>query len=222
MHPLIQGLLTHPMAKRQPVRTIGRILRWQLFGPRYQPIPVEFGQSSKLLVKKGMAGATGNVYYGLHEFDEMIFLLKVLRQSDLFVDIGANIGSYSVLIANEVGCRVKSFEPNPTTFRALVENIKLNDLFSVCETHQKGVGADSGNIGFTDGLDTVNHVEFKAGAIEVPIVALDDLDWTFDGSIYMKIDVEGFESFVIDGGEKLFSSGKVALMMMELNGSSDS
>jgi hypothetical protein len=43
-----------------------------------------------------MTGATGNVYYGLHEFQDMAFVTHYLREGYLFADIGANIGSYSV------------------------------------------------------------------------------------------------------------------------------
>jgi hypothetical protein len=37
--------------------------------------------------------ATGNLYVGLHEFEEMAFLLHFLRRGDLFADVGANVGS---------------------------------------------------------------------------------------------------------------------------------
>ena len=45
----------------------------------------------------GMTGATGNVYCGLHEFEDMALVLHALRPRDLFVDVGANVGSYTVL-----------------------------------------------------------------------------------------------------------------------------
>ena len=44
-----------------------------------------------------MHGVTGNVYCGLHDFAEMSFMLHLLRAGDLFADIGANVGSYTVL-----------------------------------------------------------------------------------------------------------------------------
>ena len=45
------------------------------------------------MARKGMTGASGNIYFGLHEFEEMGFLLHFLREEDLFIDIGAYIGS---------------------------------------------------------------------------------------------------------------------------------
>lgn len=46
-----------------------------------------------------MTGATGNWYCGLQEYEDMSFVLHALRPGDLFVDVGANIGSYSILAA---------------------------------------------------------------------------------------------------------------------------
>jgi hypothetical protein len=40
---------------------------------------------------------SGNIYAGLHEFGDMAFVLHFLRAGDLFADVGANIGSYTVL-----------------------------------------------------------------------------------------------------------------------------
>ncbi len=44
-----------------------------------------------MVVEPGTTGATGNVYCGLHEFEDMALLLHILRKVDRFVDIGANI-----------------------------------------------------------------------------------------------------------------------------------
>lgn len=54
-------------------------------------------EGARLMVRNGMTGATGNIYCGLHEFTDMSFVLHLLRPDDLFVDVGANIGSYTVL-----------------------------------------------------------------------------------------------------------------------------
>lgn len=53
-----------------------------------------------------MTGATGNIYVGLHEFEDMAFLLHVLRRTDLFVDVGANIGSYTILAGGAAGAKL--------------------------------------------------------------------------------------------------------------------
>jgi len=44
------------------------------------------------VARPGETGVTGNIYTGLHEFSSMGYLLHVLREGDLFVDVGANVG----------------------------------------------------------------------------------------------------------------------------------
>jgi FkbM family methyltransferase len=52
--------------------------------------------------------------------------LKKASQGGLFVDVGANIGYYSLFLAKEANCKVIAIEPNPTTVKRLKFNIKIN------------------------------------------------------------------------------------------------
>lgn len=220
MHPIIQGFLHHPMAKSRPLDCAFRIVHWQIQSLLKREWVKSFGISAKLIVRRGMAGATGNVYYGLHEFDEMMFLLKSMRSKDTFLDVGANVGAYTVLVAKEIGASVLSFEPSPITFDFLNRNVLLNQIDQLCETHQCCVGSAKGTTGFTKGLDTINHIDPEATENMVEVWPLDEMEINSD-SIFVKIDVEGFESYVIQGGAQLFQSGRVLALIMELNGLSD-
>src|SRR5436305_696190 len=95
---ILKFITNHPLNRNHKFRAIMRFIKWQL-NTRLNPYPIiyTFTAKSLLIVKKGMSGATGNLYCGLHEFNDMGFLLHFLRREDLFVDIGANIGSYTVL-----------------------------------------------------------------------------------------------------------------------------
>ena len=89
---LMRFVIRHPLNAGGRVRALGRVLRWQLasrLGPG--PISIPFVDDTRLLVSAGMTGATGNWYCGLHEQDDMGFLLHFLRDSDLFVDVGARL-----------------------------------------------------------------------------------------------------------------------------------
>lgn len=94
----LRFILDHPLNHDRKWAAFLRWLRWQL-GSRLLPgaVLVPFVEDVALLVKPGMTGATGNVYCGLHEFEDMALVLHALRPDDLFVDIGANIGSYAML-----------------------------------------------------------------------------------------------------------------------------
>ncbi|TAF74508.1 MAG: hypothetical protein EAZ53_08995 [Bacteroidetes bacterium] len=102
----------HPLTKSNPVKHFLKFVLWQLFCKVFDAtIIYKFTDRAELLVKKGMTGATGNLYFGLHEFEDMAFLLHFLRSEDVFFDIGANVGSYTVLASAQIGAYTFCFEP---------------------------------------------------------------------------------------------------------------
>jgi hypothetical protein len=66
------------------------------------------------------------LYYGLPDFKEMRFLLAWLSPDDVFIDVGANVGLYSVLAAGVRRASVAAFEPSSETSDRLLENVRLN------------------------------------------------------------------------------------------------
>lgn len=175
-----------------------------------------------LLVAPAMTGATGNVYAGLHEFQDMAFVLHLLREGDLFVDVGANIGSYTIL-AGAAGARCVAIEPIRSAFEHLLRNINLNGLQDSVDARNIGAGSHRGMLKFTTGLDTVNHVAAESDAADGGLaeVEVDTLDSVAAGlrPLLIKIDVEGFESEVLAGAEKIMSEKSLLAVVMELNGS---
>jgi FkbM family methyltransferase len=176
---------------------------------------------ARLIVRPGMTGATGNVYVGLHELEEMAFLLHALRPTDLFVDVGANVGSYTVLASKGVGARCVSFEPVPSSFATLRDNVLLNGVEERVELHAKAVGSEDGTISFTLNYDTCNRVATSqdqvGDTLAVDLVALDSLASVREACI-VKIDVEGFERAVLTGARKLLDSPTLLAIIMETLG----
>ena len=167
-----------------------------------------------------MTGATGNYYCGLHEFEDMAFVLNLLRPDDLFVDIGANIGSYTILASGASGARTISVEPLPSTFRRLRTNVRYNNLDQLVVLFNSGIGDSEKKLRFTSTLDTVNHVltdaEPGTDSVEVPVVPMDILLRDSE-PLCIKIDVEGFEQKVIDGGPSTLQKPSLRAVLMELN-----
>lgn len=186
------------------------------------PIAVTFVNESELLVSAGMTGATGNIYTGLHEFEDMSFVVHALREHDLFVDVGANIGSYTILASAVAGAKSLAFEPIPETYRPLVRNINLNGLGNAVAARNIGIGKENGELRFTSGLDTVNHVlgenEELATGIAVPVKTLDEAVGNAHPAV-IKIDVEGFETSVIEGAPATLRQESLLAVVMEMNGS---
>lgn len=215
---ILSFLATHPLGGRG---AIGRFFRWQV-ASRLLPGPfiIPFVGGTSLVVERGMTGATGNYYCGLHEFEDMAFVLHALRPGDLFVDVGANIGSYSILAAS-TGASVIAFEPVPATFQRLERNIHFNRFSELIDARNEGVAAKPGSLPFTVGLDTVNHV-LRPGesgtAVDLPVVTLDDA-LASRQPVVVKIDVEGLETEVLAGAERLISGKEPIALIVEMNGS---
>src|SRR5262245_26943028 len=150
-------IINHPLSNGRRIRNIARFLSWQLCSRLSRtPRVFEFANGAKMCVRPGMTGATGNLYVGLHEFAEMAFLLHFLRPGDLFADVGANVGSYSVLAGAAVGADVIAFEPGEA-FPWLARNLELNGL-TRAQAQRTAVGATNGSVSFTSGEDTMNRI----------------------------------------------------------------
>lgn len=218
----LRFIVRHPLNRGRALRALGRFARWQV-GSRLVPgaVAVPFVGETRLLVTPGMTGATGNIYCGLHEFEDMGFVLHALCPGDRFLDVGANVGSYTVLAAGACRAEVLAVEPHPQTCARLLANVRLNRLESQVRIENAAVGAVSGRVAISSDLDTTNHVLSdlqRAAGIEVPMTTLDELagDWC---PFVMKIDVEGFESEVLRGGAAVLRAPSLQAVVMELNGS---
>lgn len=219
----VDFILSHPLNRDRKVAAFLRFLSWQLRSRALPgPFNVKFAGRARLVARRGLATATGNVYCGLFEFEDMAFVVHALRPGDLFVDVGANIGAYTVLAAKVAGANAIAFEPDPTTYGHLRANIAANDLASTVEARREAVGAAAGELTFTAGLDAVNHVvaghEHIADVQRVPVVTLDGVLANRLPTM-MKIDVEGFETEVINGGRNTIANPALRAIVIELNGS---
>jgi FkbM family methyltransferase len=220
----LRFLFNHPLTRNNKIAAVWRFFKWQMV-TRIFPFPFvhPFVENSKLLVSRGMAGATGNVYAGMHEFEDMAFVLHLLRPGDVFGDIGANIGSYTILASGVAKAQSVTVEPIPSTFSNLKNNVSINNLETLVELHNCGVGKEHGQLRFTEGYDTVNHVisddEAKnVKTVEVPIRTMEEL-FNARKPVLVKMDVEGFEMSVLQGGHAILKDPQLKAMIVELNGS---
>jgi FkbM family methyltransferase len=219
----IYRILTHPFNKKNKIKALLIFVKWQL-AAYLNPYAIIYPltQNSRIIVKKGMTGATGNIYCGLLEFADMGFLLHFLRPCDTFVDVGANIGVYTILASAEIGAKTISIEPIKQTFSLLQDNIRINNIESNVRTLNIGAGKAVGVLNFTQSLDTVNHVlainENATNVINVEISTLDILCDDICPAI-LKIDVEGFETEVLAGARNLIRQSELKAIIIELNGS---
>ncbi|MEM9106663.1 MAG: FkbM family methyltransferase [Pseudomonadota bacterium] len=139
----------------------------------------------------------------LPEVPERKLIGPLLRPGMVFVDIGANIGTYSLFVAEQCrdNARIVSFEPHPRTFEKLGFNIRANGYSSI-EPINEGVGSESGqlhlhtsggtNIGtasiLEEAIDSKHQVEIKVAPLCDALASrhIERVD-------LLKIDIEGFE-----------------------------
>jgi len=162
---------------------------------------------------------TGNIYVGLHEFEDMAFLLHLLRAGDHFADVGANVGSYSLLAASR-GATCDAYEPVPRTSAKLADNVLLNDWAGRIAINRLAVSDRAGVAHFSDGNDSsVNHLLTElppnSATIEVPLTTL-DISLTRQPNL-IKIDVEGFEADVLRGAARTLTEESLCAVIVEAN-----
>jgi FkbM family methyltransferase len=191
---------THPLTRDAPFEAWARFVSSQVRSRIQDEVTVSWIGGQRLAVRRGMTGATGNIYVGLHEFADMMLPLHLLREGDLFLDIGSNVGTYTILASGVRRATTWAFEPDPETMAALKRNIDLNDLNGRVVVHELALGDTDGTVSFTRGLDTVNRVATggEASVRTVPIKRLDTLTGN-NRPLMIKMDVEGYEEPVVRG-----------------------
>ena len=197
-----------------------RWLRWSLCS-RLAPgaVVVPFVGGTSLMGVRGMNGAVESVHVGVAEFEDMAFLLHLLRPDDLFADIGANLGAYSVLASGVAGARSLACEPVPAAFDLLTKNLRLNGIEERVQALQLGVSGGETKLHITVGRDTMNHVVSGDAGEDTVVVAAETLDTLLEGRVptLLKIDVEGFEGAVLRGAKRTLANPALRAAIIEIN-----
>ena len=220
---LIKFIWFHPLNQNNRLAAVWRMMSFQISSRIIKaPIILPFVNGTHLITSQGMRAGTSEWYCGLREYEDMSFLLHTLQSGDLFIDVGANIGSYSILAGTCKGVNVLAFEPIPSTFSYLQKNIKLNLLDNQVIAMNIGLADQKSTMHFSQNLDTNNHVilnnEKNHPTIEIDVERIDDvLDKKCPTMI--KIDVEGYETQVLEGAKKLIDNPTLIAVIIELNGS---
>lgn len=209
-------LRMHPLSGRNPLSATMRYFIHQARSRLIGPYTFNWIGGARLNVEAGLTGATGNVYCGLHEPVDMAFALHILQEGDLFVDAGANIGSYTVLAAKVCESHVVAVEPDPTTTAKLIANVDLNFIGHLVEINQVALGPTRGSISFTLGQDTTNQVA-QEGDAHTQTVIMERLDDIIGDRIptLIKMDVEGFEIQVLRGSTRTINNPNLLAVITE-------
>jgi len=155
-------------------------------------------------------------FTGMWEERETVFFKKITNKGMHILDIGANIGYFTLQFSKSVGSKgkVTSFEPNPKSFAILEKNVLKNNLKNVV-LYKKAVSDFSGNAKFYISKSNAGDNRFegklihddddKRQQIEVEVIKLDDFIDNEQVDL-MKIDTQGAEMKVFKGASKIIKN----------------
>lgn len=170
------------------------------------------GDHSRIIAYPGETNSPHAVYRNPPNPREMYAWRRHLRSDDLFVDVGANIGIYTIF-ALDLGARVIACEPDPHNFLRLQEHVALNAYDA--ELLNVAIADEPGTVRLTQGLDSYNYLVRDGGeGLDVPAMTLDDIigDRRVAG---VKIDVEGAERLVLEGATRALTDQRIDLVQVE-------
>jgi FkbM family methyltransferase len=213
---------TLPAVSKRWLHSRFNAARWVYAG--YTIFPLETSGSLKLYRDSRLSSL---IRYGDFERAERTFARRFLKPDDVFVDVGANIGLYSVLAAGLVGKqgRVIAFEPSRRTYLRLLENIHRNRFRSV-DCVNAALSDASGTTRLYAGgpeMDAWNSLTHSTDGHVLEAEEISTMTWDEysaqhamdDRVTLMKIDVEGWETAVLKGARRALGDQKAPVLQVE-------
>jgi FkbM family methyltransferase len=209
-------IAAHPLTRDAQIKAWYRFAGWQIKSRLSKEVITPWIGGLRVAMRRGMTGATGNYYFGLHEFMSMGLMIHFLREGDLFVDVGANVGSYTLLGSGICGARTLAVEADPATGEHLARNVRLNQIGELVTISLVALGAQDGTAFFTTSLDSMNKVVSTDGG-DVRVVPQKTLDSVVGAGnpAALKLDVEGHEEQVLRGSPQVLANPSLKLIEIE-------
>jgi FkbM family methyltransferase len=218
---VVSFVWTHPANRSGRMRALGRSVRFQVRGRVLRrPTLTPIGSASWMWAELHYVASSTVVYANPPDWNQMRVWRHVLRRGDLFVDVGANVGTYTMW-ASDCGADVIALEPDPETYLRLQANARLAK--SRVRTVRAAATAFSGTAVLTSGRDSMNRLIIGGGTSgstnDVPTVTLDEVigDRHISG---LKVDVEGAERLVLEGASRALAEHRIDLIQLEWNDAS--
>lgn len=171
--------------------------------------------------------------FGFRE-PETLAWIDAFRPGDVFWDVGANVGQFSLYAALMPAIRVLAFEPGAASFSALVRNIELNRMddriAAYCLAFDQTTSLTTLNMARTDAGSSMHAVGTDIDALgrtidvhfrqATPAYSMDDFVATFGLSppTHLKIDVDSIEDKIVAGGRRTLADPRLQSVLIELEG----
>lgn len=224
---IVSEILRHPANRDSKYTALLRSTYWQIYKRLTgKPLDITFHGLKLRCFPENRSTSRAIYFSGLPDFREMRFMIDDLRPEDRFIDVGANAGIYTLLACSIVGEKgsVQAIEPNPDAATLLIKNLKLNRLKNV-SVHGIALSDMSTNVSFNSTDDTCNSYVGVAGETPVSenLIQAERMDEYLPEFQYAmaKLDVEGYEPFIIRGASKWLRSDNPPVMQIETAGYSN-
>ena len=212
---------------------INRLGRVPLLGCGLRWIARHYPEGSVVTINNGpLAGHrwkrshkyVNSYWLGTYELHVQNCLARELKSGNIFYDIGANAGFFSLLGVKCVGEKgqVYIFEPLPENIRTIKNQFELNHVNNA-KIIEAAVSDHIGNAELFQGEDTYTATitqKYKANrdCHIVKTITLDEFTKTAPTPNFIKMDVEGAEILVLRGSKKLLNSDNPPGLLIELHG----
>lgn len=228
--PIIWSLL-YPLRlylARFPIHRGKGVLLRHVLTPLLPPGDAEFDlpippHAAKISLRYRETLGLSSLLYGTFELAELNFVNRYLKPGDKAMDVGANVGIFSVVMGATVGNegRVFSFEPVAANVLRLEKNLRKNALGNV-QIFSVALGASNGRMNLRMATDpaypSLHEVQggFGSGAdVSIEVRTLDDVweELGFPEVAFVKIDVEGAEMDVLRGASSFLTTCRPTLLV---------
>ncbi len=211
----------HPSNRRRQFRALARAVAWQLYkratGGYWD---VRLTENRVIRCYPDSTSASCVLYAGLFDYDVMHFLLRYLRPEDNFLDVGANVGVYTILASSVITLgELHAVEPSPQAVARLKENARLNGLSNV-HVHAVAAGERRGTAFLTLNRDTTNRIVMEPTSTEeVSEVDVFPIPFLVSGKTFAmgKIDIEGHEVPALLGAIEMLENLNPPVWLLEVN-----
>lgn len=157
----------------------------------------------------------------IYEPSGTIFCQKNVKEGNIVLDVGANMGYYTLIFANKVGDygHVFAFEPEPQNCELLRKNVKINGYKNVTISKKAVSNVTGKGKLFINTYNKANHRIYDScdgkKFIEIDTIRLDDYFSEFNQKIdFVKIDIEGSEYYALKGMEALLRRNSPNVVIM--------
>lgn len=208
----------HPIRQNCFVRTV-RIVWWkinQIF--INSPTIINILDNTKCICYPSSSFGSLIFYVHLPEYFEMKKFITDVENGGVVIDVGSNLGIYSLIAATFPKTKVYAFEPSRKILNNLYENININKFEKKIDVAEEIVSNHCGYERFKEcDVTEISHID-TAGQ-KKKCISLDQFikEKKIKSIKMLKIDVEGAEMRVLKGSEKNIERGVIKNILMEIN-----